>query len=177
MKRLLCLLMLVIVMTQQARTQSGIAGAATLVPDGSQDGAVRDFFLDLKTDGTSVTGTATGAPLVIREGRIDGKAVTLTGVVNTQPVSFTGDLSGDEVVFTAVGLAPQPVHLIARRVTRVTTISGSVSDAALMQQLMKQANVPGVSIAVIKDFKVVRLIQEEYKWDALDSPVPRRYGP
>jgi CubicO group peptidase (beta-lactamase class C family) len=24
---------------------------------------------------------------------------------------------------------------------------------------------------------VLRLIQEEYKWDALDAPIPRRYGP
>ena len=22
-----------------------------------------------------------------------------------------------------------------------------------------------------------RLIQQEYKWDALDAPIPRRYGP
>jgi hypothetical protein len=22
-----------------------------------------------------------------------------------------------------------------------------------------------------------RLIQQEYKWDALDTPIPRRYGP
>ena len=34
-------------------------------------------------------------------------------------------------------------------------ISGSVSDPAVVQQLMKQFNVPGVSIAVIKDFKIV----------------------
>ena len=96
----------------------------------------------------------TGAPIVIREGRIEGSAVTLSGVINNQPVSFTGNLSGDEIVFKVVGLAPEPVHVVARRVTRVTTITGSVSDAALMQQLLKQSNVPGVSIAVIKDFKV-----------------------
>ena len=34
-------------------------------------------------------------------------------------------------------------------------VSGSVSDPAVVQQLMKQFNVPGVSIAVIKDFKIV----------------------
>ena len=33
-------------------------------------------------------------------------------------------------------------------------ISGSVSDPAVVQQLMKQFNVPGVSIAVIKDFTI-----------------------
>jgi CubicO group peptidase (beta-lactamase class C family) len=150
--------MLLLVTTQQAQTQTGIAGAwraVSVVPDGSADGAVRDFFLTLKADGITVTGTVTGAPITLREGRIEGSTVTLSGVINNQPVSFTGSLNGDEIVFTVVGLMSEPFHMVARRVTRVTTISGSVSDAALMQQLLKQANVPGVSIAVIKDFKVV----------------------
>ena len=158
MKNLIFILMLLVVMTQQVQTQTGIAGAwraASVVPDGTPDGAIREFFLELKSDGTSVTGTVTGAPLVIREGRIEGSAITLSGVLNNQPVSFTGNLSGDEIVFRAVGMMPEPFHIIARRVTRVTTITGSVSDAALIQQLLKQSNVPGVSIAVIKDFKVV----------------------
>src|SRR4030095_3573146 len=158
MKRVGFLLSLLVVMTGQVRTQTGVAGPwriATVVPDGSQDGAVRDFFLDLRADGTSISGTGTGVPMVIRDGRIDGSAVTLNGVINNQTVSFTGNLAGDEIVFNVVGLAPQPVHVVARRVARVTTIKGSVSDGALMQQLMKQANVRGVSIAVIKDFKVV----------------------
>ena len=34
-------------------------------------------------------------------------------------------------------------------------VTGSVSDASVVQQLMKQFNVPGVSIAIIKDFKIV----------------------
>src|SRR5262245_19974616 len=34
------------------------------------------------------------------------------------------------------------------------TGGGSVSDAAVVQPLMKELGVPGVSIAVIKDFKV-----------------------
>lgn len=157
MKRLLVLILFGL-MTQGAQTQTGIAGAwraAGVLPDGTPDGRILDFFLDLKADGTSVTGTVVGTPIVIREGRIEGSMVTLTGVNNNQPVSFTGNLSGDEIVFTAVGLLPEPFHLVARRVPRVTTITGSVSDAALMQQLLKQFNVPGVSIAVIKDFKVV----------------------
>jgi hypothetical protein len=29
--------------------------------------------------------------------------------------------------------------------------------------------------ALIRD--VSRLIQQEYAWDALDQPIPRRYGP
>ena len=157
MKKLLLLPMLLVLITQQDQSQTGIGGAwrlASVVPDGTPDGAIRDFFLELKVDGTSVTGTVTGAPIVIREGRIDGNAVTLNGVSSSQPVSFTGNLSGDEIVFTVGGLMTEPFHMVARRVARVTTITGSVSDAALMKQLLKQYKVPGVSIAVIKDFKI-----------------------
>jgi hypothetical protein len=25
--------------------------------------------------------------------------------------------------------------------------------------------------------QLLRLIQEEYKWDAIEAPIPRRYGP
>ena len=70
-------MLLLVVMTTQAQTQAGIAGiwrAASVVPDGTSDGAIREFFLELKADGTSVSGTVTGAPIVIREGRIDGSA-------------------------------------------------------------------------------------------------------
>jgi CubicO group peptidase (beta-lactamase class C family) len=62
-------------------------------------------------------------------------------------------MAGDEIVFNVVGLLPQPFHIVARRIAKVE-IGGSVSDAALMQQLLKQFKVPGVSIAIIKDFKV-----------------------
>jgi CubicO group peptidase (beta-lactamase class C family) len=162
MKRLF-LLMLLVVMTQHVQTQTGITGywrAVSVVPDESPDGTILQFTLELKVDGTSVTGTVTGAPMVIREGRIEGTAVTLNAVNtnNNQPVSLTGDVSGDEIVLKAVGLIPEPVHLIARRVTRPQTLTGSVSDVALMQQLLKQSNVPGVSIAVFKDFKVARAV-------------------
>jgi CubicO group peptidase (beta-lactamase class C family) len=37
-------------------------------------------------------------------------------------------------------------------------VAGSISDPALVQQLMQELNVPGVSIAVIKDFKVARTL-------------------
>ena len=43
---------------------------------------------------------------------------------------------------------------VARRDTR-GAVSGSVSDPSVVHQLMKQFNVPGVSIAVIKDFKIL----------------------
>jgi CubicO group peptidase (beta-lactamase class C family) len=158
MKKLLFLLALIVVTSQQAQTQTGISGdwrAASVVPDGTPDAAVREFNLELKADGASVTGTVTGASIAIREGKTEGGTVTLTGIntENNQLVSLTGNLSGDEIVFNVAGLLPQPFHIVARRITRVT-ITGSVSDATLMQQLLKQTNVPGVSIAVIKDFKV-----------------------
>jgi hypothetical protein len=133
-------MLLLVVTTEQAQTQTGIAGiwcAASVVPDGTSDGAIRDFFFRTQS-----------------ERRIEGSAVTLNGVSNNQRVSFTGNLSGDEFVFSAVGMMPEPFHVVAHRVTRVTTVTGSVSDPALMQQLLKQSSVPGVSIAVIKDFKV-----------------------
>jgi hypothetical protein len=159
MKKLFVILVLLLVATPQAQTQTGIAGAwraVSVMPDGTADGALatRDFFFELKADGASLTASVTGAPIVIRDGRIERNVVTLNGVMNNAPVSFTGNLSGDEIVFTAVGLIPEPMHFVARRVARVTTIRGTVSDAALVQQLMKQYNVPGVSIAVIKDFKI-----------------------
>ena len=158
MKRLFLLAVLV-VMTQRVQTQTAVTGywrVAGVVPDGTPDGSVLQFTMDLKTDGVSVTGTVAGVPLVIAEGRIEGTSVALNGIdTNTrQPVSLAGTLSGAEIVFRAVGLAPEPVQIVARRVTRPETLTGSVSDAALMQRLLTQANVPGVSIAVIKDFKV-----------------------
>src|SRR5262249_9794329 len=139
-------------------TQTGISGnwrVASVVPDGTPDAAVREFYMELKANGTSVTGTVKGAPLDIREGRIEGNTISLNGInpENNQPVSLTGNVAGDEIVFNVVGLFPQAYHTVARRITKVLKTE-SISDVALMQQLMKQFKVPGVSIAVIKDFKV-----------------------
>ena len=63
MKRPLFLLMLFVVATQHVQTQTGIGGtwrAASVVPDGTPDGTIREFFLELKADGSSLTGTVTG---------------------------------------------------------------------------------------------------------------------
>ena len=71
MKKLLSLLMLLIVTSQQAQTQSGISGdwrAASVLPDGTPDAAIREFNLELEASGTSVKGTVTGTSIVIREG-------------------------------------------------------------------------------------------------------------
>jgi CubicO group peptidase (beta-lactamase class C family) len=162
MKKLFPVLLLVLI-AHHVQTQTGVAGywrAASVVPDGTPDGAVLQFTMELMVEGASISGTVTGAPFTISGGRVEGTAVTVIGLNtdNKQPITLTGDLSGAEIVFRAVGLSTEPVHLVARRVTRPETLTGSVSDAALIQQLLKQTNVPGVSIAVIKDFKVVRAL-------------------
>ena len=159
MKRLVLLLTLVAITNVQAQTPPTISGdwrAVSVIPDGTPDALVREFNLELKANGSSIMGTVTGASIAIREGRVDGSTVTLNGVNtdnNNQPVTLVGNLSDDEIVFNVAGLLPQPFHIVARRITKVE-ISGSVSDAALVQQLLKQYKVPGVSIAVIKDFKI-----------------------
>jgi CubicO group peptidase (beta-lactamase class C family) len=161
MKRLPFLLLIVLAMSRPVHPQTGITGvwrAVGVAPDGTADGSLRDIFFDLQADGAAVKATVTGAPIVIREGRIDGSQITLSGALNNQPVSFTGTLSGDDMVLNATGLMPQPFTMVARRVTRVTTVSGSVSDAALMRRLLEEFHVPGVSIVVIKDFTVARAV-------------------
>jgi hypothetical protein len=55
MKKLVLLLML---LAQQAQTQTGISGewrAASVVPDGSPDASIREFNSELKAAGSSVT--------------------------------------------------------------------------------------------------------------------------
>ena len=135
-------------------TQSGVTGrwrAILLLPEGVQ----AEIGFDLKADGPAVTGTITGPPVTIREGRIEGDTLTLNlNNANGQPTTFTGQISGNEIVFRAVGMTPQPVHFTAVRDLRAAAPSGSITDAAFMAQLLKQFNVPGVSIAVIQDFKV-----------------------
>ena len=135
------------------RAQTGIAGrwrAVWLPPAG----APQEFTLDLKVDDGAVSGTALGAP--IREGRVDATSIVLKTVSlnRAQEATLTGQLSGDWLLFSAVGFVPVPTHFIARRDT-LGALTGSVSDAAVVQPLMKRANVPGLSIAIIQDFKIV----------------------
>jgi len=141
------------------RTQSGVTGrwrAILLLPEGVQ----AEIGFDLKADGPTVTGTITGPPVTIREGRIEGETLILDLInPNGRPTTFTGQLSGNEIVFRAVGMTPQPVHFIAVRDLRTAQPSGSISDTAFMTQLLKQFNVPGVSIAVIQDFKVALAVE------------------
>ena len=88
----------------------------------------------------------------VAEGRFDGSTLTLKATApNKREIVLTGQVSGDEIVFKSTGLPPGPIQFVARR-DRVLT--GSVSRSAVVQALMKQFNVTGVSIAIIKDFKV-----------------------
>jgi CubicO group peptidase (beta-lactamase class C family) len=159
MKRLLlgaALVAAVIAVAVTLTAQSSVTGRwrASVI---AGDGPAREIGLDLKADGASVTGTISGPPVTIRDGRVEGKTITLnlTGGNAGQQASLTGEIDGNEIVFRAVGLTPQPIHFVAVRDTQAANATGSITDAAFMQQLLKQANVPGVSIAIIQDFKVV----------------------
>ena len=115
--------------------------------DGNQN-----IALELDAQGEAVTGNLQGLP--IREGRLDGSTLTLKlSPPNNPEVALTGQVSGDEIAFKSTGLPPGPIQFVARR--DAAAVAASVSDPAVVQPLMKQFNVPGVSIAVIKDFKVV----------------------
>jgi CubicO group peptidase (beta-lactamase class C family) len=154
MKKLLVLAVLVAAVASTVRTQSGITGrwrALVLLPTGGTP----ELTLDLKADGNVVTGTIAGAPVTIREGHLEGDTLILRAVNanNQSEATFMGQVSPNEIVFRATGLFPEAFHFVARRDTRAQ-LTGSISDAALMQQALKQFNVPGVSIAVIRDFKV-----------------------
>jgi CubicO group peptidase (beta-lactamase class C family) len=148
-----CAVLAIVFSTVRAQTVvTGRWRAILLLPDG----ATREMTLDLKADGAAVTGTATGVPLVIREGKVEGSTLTLKAATKdgaAREGSLVGQLSGDEIVFKAVDLLPVPLQFVARRDTRPQII-GSVSDAELIGRLLKQFNVPGVSIAVIRDFRV-----------------------
>ncbi len=116
------------------------------------DGGTQNLSLELDARGETVTGNILG--LAIREGRLNGSTLTLKrSAPNNQEVSLTGQVSDDEIVFKSTGLPPRPIQFVARRDAPAST--GRGSDPVVVRQLMKQFNVPGVSIAVINDFKIV----------------------
>jgi CubicO group peptidase (beta-lactamase class C family) len=57
-------------------------------------------------------------------------------------------------LFVAIGLVGAAAAVVALRQAPAQT-QGKVSDQAAVEALMKQFNVPGVSIAIIKDFKII----------------------
>ena len=151
MKRLVLIGSLVLIAFGSGATQPTLTGrwrAVLLTPDGG----TQNVALELDARGETVTGNFEG--VAIREGRLDGRTLTLKLTPpNKQEVTLTGHVSGDEIVFKSTGLPPGPIQFVARRDTG-SAVTGSVSDASVVQPLMKQFNVPGVSIAIIKDFKV-----------------------
>jgi CubicO group peptidase (beta-lactamase class C family) len=151
MPRLFSTVCLLLVACVSAATQTSLTGrwrAVLLLPDGG----TQNLSLLLDAKGDTVTGTVEGAP--IREGRLDGSTLTLKVTPpSNQEVTLAGQIHGDQIVFSSTGLPGGPMHFVARRDTR-PPITGTVSDASLVQKLMKQFNVPGVSIAIIRDFKI-----------------------
>jgi CubicO group peptidase (beta-lactamase class C family) len=151
MRRLFLIGCVILVAFASPATQTPVTGrwrAVLLIPGGG----TQNISLELDATGETVTGNIDGR--AIREGSLDGSTLTLTlSAPNNQEVSLTGQVSGDEIVFKSTGLPPGPIQFVARR--DAPTVKGSVSDASVVQQLMKQFNVPGVSIAVINDFTIV----------------------
>jgi CubicO group peptidase (beta-lactamase class C family) len=153
MRRLVLTAVIVFVAAATAGTQVSVSGrwrAVLLTPNGG----MQDFNIDLDGSGPTITGTMLGA--TIREGRLDGNTLTFKVAPGNpnQEATLTGEVNGDEILFRLTGQGPIPLRFVARRDPR-TAITGSVTDQAVVERLMKQFNVPGVSIAIIKDFKVV----------------------
>jgi CubicO group peptidase (beta-lactamase class C family) len=137
-------------------------------------GGTPDFIFDLKADGAVVTGTRSGAPITLREGRLDGDTLTLRGInPDNQQVTFTGQFTSHEIVFRASGLFPEAYHFVARRDPRVQS-NGSITDPAFMQQALQQFNVPGVSIAIVQDFRVLLAVAYRVADAEIGAPVTPR---
>jgi CubicO group peptidase (beta-lactamase class C family) len=158
MRKLLLFAVLAAAVSSTVGTQSGVTGrwrALVLLPNGGTP----ELTFDLKADGKTVTGGISGAPLTLGEGRLEGDTLTLRTVnANNQTAgTLIGQVGPNEIVFRATGLFPEAFHFVARRDTR-TQLSGSISDPAVVQRALKQFNVPGVSIAIIRDFKVAHAV-------------------
>jgi CubicO group peptidase (beta-lactamase class C family) len=151
MRRPFVIGLLILIAFASPATQTSVTGrwrAVLLIPDGG----TQNISLELDARGETVTGNVAG--LGIREGRLDRSTLMLKlSAPNNQEISLTGQVSGDEIVFKSTGLPPGPIQFVARR--DPPGVDGSVADRSVVQQLMKQFNVPGVSIAVINDLKIV----------------------
>jgi CubicO group peptidase (beta-lactamase class C family) len=144
---------LLLLVTPHAQAPAGFSGRWRTVLV-TPNGGTQDISLTLEAKGDTVTGTALGFPLT---GRIEGDTIKLTMAIPGRPgpdAELTGQRTGDEILFRAVGLAPAPLQFVALRDGRFAA-AGSVTDTAAVEAVLKQFNVPGVSIAIIKDYKVV----------------------
>ena len=144
---------LLVAVSLPAQAPPGIAGrwrAVVVTPNGG----TQDVSMTLEADGAGVKGTVFGLPVT---GQVEGETVKLSMAIPGRPgqdAVFTGQRSEDQILFRVVGIEPVPIQFVARRDTRFTP-RGSVTDQAAVERVLKQFNVPGVSIAVINDFKVV----------------------
>jgi CubicO group peptidase (beta-lactamase class C family) len=137
------------------------------------DGDTREWNIELDATGEVVSGTAMGRP--IRDGHIDGNTLSLKTDGLDDPAreaTLTGTVMGDEIVFRSTGLVSVPTTFVARRDTRVV-LAGSLSDPTVVHALMQRVNVPGVSIAIIQDFKVVAT----FAYGVADKATGRLVGP
>jgi CubicO group peptidase (beta-lactamase class C family) len=142
-----CLLLIAFAPTTTQTSVTGRWRAVLLVPDGG----TQNLSLELDASGETVRGTIDG--LAIRDGRLAGHTLTLKlNPSNNREVVLTGDVSGDEIVFKSTGFPWGAIQFVARRDAQAG--DERVSDASVVQRLMKQFGVPGVSIAIIKDFKI-----------------------
>jgi CubicO group peptidase (beta-lactamase class C family) len=151
MAAVLCLLLVLVSIS--AQTQSGVAGrwrAVAVTPEGG----TQDILLNLETQGEAVGGAFNGMSVA---GRVEGNAVTLNVAIPGRPEAngvLTGQISGDEILFRAVNFGSPSFQFVAMRDARLTA-AGSVSDRVSVEAILKRFSVPGVSIAVIKDFRIV----------------------
>jgi CubicO group peptidase (beta-lactamase class C family) len=79
----------------------------------------------------------------------------------SRPVFISGP-GPHAVVRESSLLARRTIHSIDR---------GGISDAALIQRLLEESHVPGVSIAIIKDFKIVLAVAYGVTNVSTGSPV------
>ena len=157
MKRVFVMAAVALAATLAAQTQTGVTGrwrAVVLLPTG----ATPEFIFELKADGPVVTGRMTGAPITLRDGRLEGDVLTLRGInINKQEITFVGQYTPNEIVFRASGGLGEPYHFVARRETRIQ-LTGSIADPMFMQDALRRFNVPAVSIVVVRDFRIVQAV-------------------
>jgi CubicO group peptidase (beta-lactamase class C family) len=168
--KLLVVAVLVLGSHAAMNAQSGVTGRwiGVLI---SPQGVTRELDFDLNASAGAVSGTVSGRP--ISGGRVDANGVAFTIINPTDPAqstSFVGEIDRDEILFRVTGLAPIPMRFVARRDVR-RAVSGSVTDRVFVEQLLKQANVPGVSIAVIQDFKIAATLAYGIADVATGAPV------
>ena len=79
------------------------------------NGGTQDVFLNLEVKDGAVTGVVFGFPVT---GKVEGETVTLSMAIPGRPGPspvLTGQMTGDQILFRAVGFEPVPLQFVARR--------------------------------------------------------------